>query len=355
MGDGAADAALVVDVESGFHKVHQRRPELAERMDGALAVLDRPGVAAGDGDGRPEVQFLADSWQRRDRAEPNDVAELVRRVGDEFAVEAQDVGGVLGRPEYRSGRDGGADGVQREPERADDAEVPAAAPQRPEQVGVIVGRCLDDVALGGDHLDFDQVVDGEPVLAHEPADAAAQGEAADAGVADDAARGGQAVSLRLVVDVAPQGAALDAGRAIDGIDSDGAHRREVDHDSVVAHRGASHVVAPASYGDLEVAVTGEAHRCGHVGGAAAAGDQSRAPIDGAVPYGPCFVVSIVVGGDHVAPKAWDPHRGWCRHRSSPCRWAHRNIGGNPGEVSYMDFEVRNLDFTAVKRRRTLLS
>ena len=79
-------------------------------------------------------------------AEPDDVAELVGRVGDEVPVEAQDVGGVLGRPEHRSGHDGGADRVQREPERADDAEVPAAASQRPEQVGVIVGRCPDDVA-----------------------------------------------------------------------------------------------------------------------------------------------------------------------------------------------------------------
>jgi hypothetical protein len=180
------------------------------------------------------VQLLADSWPWRDRAQPDDVAELVRRVGDEFTVEAQDVGGVLGLPEHRSGHDGGADGVQREPERADDAEVPAAASQRPEQVGVVVGRCPDDVALGGDQFGLHEVVNGEPVFAHEPADAAAQAEAADSGVAHDAARGGQTVCLCLVVDVAPQGAALDEGRALDGIDGDGAHRREVDHDSVVA-------------------------------------------------------------------------------------------------------------------------
>ena len=209
--------------------------------------------------------------------------------------------------------------------------------------------------LGGDHLGLHEVVDGEPVLAHEPADAAAQAEAADAGVAHDAARGGQTVCLCLVVDVAPQGAALDEGRALDGIDRDGAHRREVDHDPVVAHRGAGHVVASASYGDLEVAVAGEAHRCGHVGGAAAAGDQSRSSVDGAVPYGAGVVVVIVVGGDHVAPEPGDLHRGWCGHRSSSGRWAHRNIGGHRGEVSDLDFEVRNLDFTAVGRRGTLRS
>ena len=206
--------------------------------------------------------------------------------------------------------------MQPEPERADDAEVSAAPSQCPEHVGVIVGRCPDDVALGGDHLGFHEVVDGESVLAHEPAEAAAQADATDAGVAHDAARGGQTMFLGRMVDVAPQGAALDEGRALDRIDGDGAHGREVDHDPVVAHSGAGHAVAPTSYGDLEVAVAGEAHRGGHVGGAAAAGDQSRAPVDGAVPYGACVVVSIVVGCDQIAPEPGNLHRGECSHRSS---------------------------------------
>jgi hypothetical protein len=98
------------------------------------------------------VEVLVDNRQRRDRAEPDDGPELVGRVGDEVPIEAQDLGGVLGRPEDRSGHDGGADGVQREPERADDAEVPASASQGPEQVGVVAGRRPQDLALGGDHL-----------------------------------------------------------------------------------------------------------------------------------------------------------------------------------------------------------
>ena len=69
-------------------------------------------------------------------------------------------------------------------------------------------RTPDDAALGGDHFGGEQVVDREPVFAHEPADTTTNGESADAGVAHDAAGGGQAVDLRLVVDVAPQGASL---------------------------------------------------------------------------------------------------------------------------------------------------
>ena len=117
------------------------------------------------------------------------------------------------------------------------------------------------------------------MFAHEPADAAAQAEAADAGVAHDAARGGQTVCLCLVVDVAPQGAALDGGRALDRIDRDGAHRRQVDHDPAVAHRGASDVVTPAANGDLEITIAGEADRCGNIGGVAAAGDQPGSSVD----------------------------------------------------------------------------
>ena len=309
MGDGVVDGALVADVQGGSDQVHERFPELAERTDGTLTVFDGSGVAAGHGDCRPEVEVLGDSRPRRDRAEPDDVPELVRCVGDELAVEAQDVGGVLGRPEHRSGHDGGAHRVQREPERGDDAEVPASTSQRPEQVGVIAGRRPQDLALGGDHLGLHEIVDSEAVLAHQPADAAAEAEAADAGVAHDAAGGSQTVRLCLVVDISPQGTALDEGRAPDRIDRNGAHRRQVDHDPVVAHRGAGDVVTAASYGDLEIAVAGEAHRCGHVGGAAAAGNQPRSSVDGAVPNGSGVVVVVVVGDDHIAPEPRDLRRG----------------------------------------------
>ena len=269
----------------GRQQVHERCPEPAEGPYRPLALFDGAGVAASDGDSRPPVQVLGDDRQRGDGAEPDDGAELVGRFGDEVPVEAQHVGGILGRPEDRSGHHGRADGVQREPERGDDAEVAAAAAQRPEQVGVFVGGRPDDAALGGDHLGGQQVVDGEPVLAHEKADAATEREPGDAGVAHDAARGGQTVGLCLVVDVAPQRTALHQRRAADRVDPDGPHRREVDDDAVVTHRGTGHVVAPASYGDLEVVVPGETHGRGHVGGPAASSDQPGAPVDGAVPYG----------------------------------------------------------------------
>src|SRR5262249_9596146 len=183
----------------------------------------------------------------------------------------------------RPGQDGRTDGVEREPERSDDAEVAAAASQRPEQIREFVGGCPDGPAVGGDHLGGQQVVDGESVLAHEEADAAAEGEPGDAGVADDAAGGGQTVGLRLVVDITPKRTALHPGRATGGVDPHGPHRGEVDDESVVAHGGTGHVVTAAAYGDLEVVVAGEAHGRDHVGHSRAAGDPGWTAVDRTVP------------------------------------------------------------------------
>jgi hypothetical protein len=67
-----------------------------------------------------------------------------------------------------------ADRVQAVRERRDDAEVAAAA-QCPEQIRVRAGVDLEHLACRGHELDREQVVHREPVLAHQPAEAAAEG------------------------------------------------------------------------------------------------------------------------------------------------------------------------------------
>ena len=71
----------------------------------------------------------------------------------------------------------GPTGIKLELEIGDDAEVPAAAPHAPEKVGVMFLARLDELAVGGDQVYGQQLIDGEAVLAHDPADAAAQGKA----------------------------------------------------------------------------------------------------------------------------------------------------------------------------------
>ena len=60
------------------------------------------------------------------------------------------------------------------------AEVASSAADGPEQVGVVVRVDGEDLAIGGDDLGADQVVDGQPVAPNEVADAAAGRDPADA-------------------------------------------------------------------------------------------------------------------------------------------------------------------------------
>ena len=68
-------------------------------------------------------------------------------------------------------------------------------------------------------------------------------------------------------------------------------------------------MTPAANGDLQIAVAGEAHSGGHIGGAAAADNQPRSSVDGAVPYGSGVVVVVVAGDDHITPEPRNLHRG----------------------------------------------
>jgi hypothetical protein len=69
--------------------------------------------------------------------------------------------------------------MQRELELDDDPEVAPSAAQGPEQVGMRVGTGMHLLTGGGDHVERDHVVAGEPVSPGEPTHAAAQGETPD--------------------------------------------------------------------------------------------------------------------------------------------------------------------------------
>jgi len=87
---------------------------------------------------------------------------------------------VLLIPGDRPGEDH-ADRVELEHETGDDAEIAAAAAERPEQVGVLFLARGDEAAVGEHNIGLDQIVDGEAVFARQIAVAAAQRQAGDAG------------------------------------------------------------------------------------------------------------------------------------------------------------------------------
>ena len=80
---------------------------------------------------------------------------------------------VGARREQQHPADDLVDLVEPEPESGRDTEVAAAAPERPEEMGVSLLVHLEKLAVGGHHLSREQVIDREPVLADEEAYAAA--------------------------------------------------------------------------------------------------------------------------------------------------------------------------------------
>ena len=108
-------------------------------------------------------------------------------------------------------------------ERRRDAEVAAAAAQRPEEVGVRLGTDVEHLAVGRDELDAEEVVGGEAVLRHQPAEPAAERVAGDPRRRDRAARDGETMLGGGVVELGPEDASLRADGLRAGIDLDPLH------------------------------------------------------------------------------------------------------------------------------------
>ena len=187
-------------------------------------------------------------------------------------------------------------------ERGDDAEVAAAAAQSPEQVRVIVGARGQEPAIGGDDVGGEQVVAGQAVLALQPADAAAEGEAGDAGRRHGAAGGGESEGLGLAVELSPGQARLGVRDPLHRIYPDAFHGRQVDDQSVVADRLSGNVVATAADRDGQTVLDAELECSHHVGHAGAPGDHRRPFVDHAVVDLAGRLVIRVGGADQRSPR-----------------------------------------------------
>jgi hypothetical protein len=117
-------------------------------------------------------------------------------------VEAKDLRRVRHRPHHRPGEHDRADRVEPELEFRDDPEVAASAAHPPEEVPVLVLARLNELALGGDHVHAEELVDRQAVLALEPTDPSAEREAREPGMGHDSRRDGEPERLRLAIQVA---------------------------------------------------------------------------------------------------------------------------------------------------------
>ena len=108
----------------------------------------------------------------------------------------------------------------------DDAEVPAAASQCPEQVRVGGLAGGDEAAVGQDNIGRYQIVDREAVPAIQvTGHTSTEGQAAHPGGTDEASRDDESERHRGMVHLRPGAARIHAHRAVDRGEGDGSHQR----------------------------------------------------------------------------------------------------------------------------------
>jgi hypothetical protein len=112
--------------------------------------------------------------------------------------------------------------------------VPAAPAQSPEQIRVLGLARRQEATIGGDDIHRQKVVEGEPVLAHEPAEPAAEGQARDARRGDKTTRRRKTERLELVIELSPRKPGLGAYRLCLYVDPDALHGGEIDYDAAIA-------------------------------------------------------------------------------------------------------------------------
>src|SRR5262249_57026623 len=103
--------------------------------------------------------------------------------GGDRPEDPEDAAPVANGPGEHSRQHSGAERMELELEGRDDAEVAAPSPKTPEQIGILLLARDDELAVGGDDVARAQIVDRQAELAHEVADAAAQGQPSDPRVA----------------------------------------------------------------------------------------------------------------------------------------------------------------------------
>ena len=232
--------------------VGERRRDRAERRHRGGAVVERARVDRHDDDGRHADGLRRHERRGRQAHHERDLGQLLgrrdRRV-DEVAQHLR-----RQRQDEHAARDH-VDRVEPVAEARGDAEVAAATADGPEQVGVRGLAHGDEPAVGGHEVHLDQAVDRQAVLAGQPADATAEGQAPEADRAGVAERrreavlsGGRACTRRRSRRPGPSRFRRTGSMSI------AAHRAQVD-EQPVGRRVAGDAVAAALDRDLEAELT----------------------------------------------------------------------------------------------------
>ena len=207
------------------------------------------------------VQLLRERRHRRHRQEREEAVQLARRptAGTRGTSAAPRRPARAARTSARPSR---SPPGERGTERGDDAEVAAAAAQRPEQIGVLVRARGDRAAVGQHHVGLEQVVDRQPVLARLRWPMPPPSVSPPTPVVRDDRRSGSPSRTR----ASPRRPRPRSRRprparcARRGSTAMPLHRRQVDHDAVVDGAEAAAVVAAAADGERQAVLAARSSR-----------------------------------------------------------------------------------------------
>ena len=199
-----------------------------------------------------------DCGNRLTSGEPDSEAgpELVGAGLDRLPEQCCKLACPLDRVENGAVRDHRVERAQAEREGGCNPKVRAGAAQAPEELGVLVLARAHEAAVRRHELDFEKVVNREPVPSLQPAHPAAKRQSGDAGVRHHPYGTDEPVRLRPFIELGEKRAPGGSCGACAGINVHASHPGEVDHDSVIAGGEAGDAVAAAPDGDEQILIAG---------------------------------------------------------------------------------------------------
>ena len=138
----------------------------------------------------------------------------------------------------------------------------------------------------GDDFTGEDIVAGQPIFAHQPTGAAAERQACNARLGDNAGRDRQAMRMCFAIHIAKERSRLHAHRMQLRVNGNPVHRRDVDDNAIIAQGPAGDVVAAAFDRDEKIVRTRKLHGANDVGRFPTAGDQARMLVDARIPNTP---------------------------------------------------------------------
>src|SRR6266404_7220877 len=168
-------------------------------------------------------------------------------------------------------------------EKGDNAEISTSAAERPEEIVVFRSAGSKHFAVGCDHLQRQQIVDGHPVLTDQPANTTSEGQATNTSLGHYAAGDCKPENMRFSINITKSRSALYSNSAGCVIHQNGPHSGQVDHQTVVAERTAANIVAAATNSRRQIIRASEIDRGNHVSNSGATSDHPRTFADACIP------------------------------------------------------------------------